>query len=174
MLGVIKELIKRYKCYRNPVSYYRSVGVTIGRKCEIRGSVNFGSESYLIKLGEHVRINSGVQLITHDGGAWVLREYSKIPNRENITLVKRIIIGNNVHIGSNAMIMPGVTVGNNCIVGCGAIVTRDIPDNSVAVGVPARVIETIDEYFEKHKGEFTYTKNMTKKEKKQFLLENLK
>ena len=45
--------------------------------------------------------------------------------------------------------MPGVTIGSNCIIGCGAVVTKDIPDNSVAAGVPARVIETIDEYYEK-------------------------
>ena len=61
----------------------------------------------------------------------------------------KIRVGNNTHIGWNAIIMPGVTIGSNCIIGCGAVVTKDIPDNSVAAGVPARVIETIDEYYEK-------------------------
>ena len=173
MSGVIKELLKRYKCYKDPISYYRSLGVVIGEKCEIRGSVNFGSEPYLIKIGNHVRINAGVQLITHDGGTWVLREYADVENRENLTLFKRITIGNNVHIGSAALIMPGVTIGDNCIIGCGAVVTKSIPSNCIAVGVPARVIETIDEYFEKHKEEFSFTKNMTKAEKKEYLLKNL-
>lgn len=173
MPGIVKELLKRYKCYKNPISYYRSLGVIIGERCEIRGSVNFGSEPYLIKIGDHVRINTGVQLITHDGGAWVLRECADIENRENITLFNKIEIGNNVHIGSDTLIMPGVTIGDNCIIGCNAVVTKSIPANSIAVGVPARVIETIEEYFEKHKDEFSFTKNMTKEEKRRYLLKNV-
>ena len=174
MSGLIKELLKRYKCYRDPISYYRSLGAVIGERCEIRGGVNFGSEPYLIKIGNHVRINAGVQLITHDGGAWVLREYADVKNRENLTLFNMIEIGNNVHIGSDALIMPGVTVGDNCIIGCNAVVTKSIPSNSIAVGVPARVIETIDEYYEKHKEDFSFTKNMTKEEKKEYLLKTMK
>ena len=174
MSGIIKELLKRYKCYKDPISYYRSLGVVIGERCEIRGGVNFGSEPYLIKIGDHVRINAGVQLITHDGGTWVLREYADVENRENLTLFKKIEIGNNVHIGSDALIMPGVSIGDNCIVGCGAVVTKSIPSNSRVVGVPARVIETVDEYFEKHRGDFSFTKSMTQAQKKEFLLKNLK
>jgi len=49
--------------------------------------------------------------------------------------------------------MGGVNIGNNVIIGAGSIVTRDIPDNSVAVGVPARVIKTTEAYFEKAKRE---------------------
>ena len=66
--------------------------------------------------------------------------------------------------------MPGVKIGDNCIIGCGAIVTHDVPDNSVAVGVPARVIETLDEYIEKNKDDFVYTKSMSAKGKRQYLL----
>lgn len=83
MSGIIKEFLKRYKCHKDPISYYRNLGASIGERCEIRGGVNFGSEPYLIKIGDHVRINAGVQLITHDGGTWVLREYADIENREN-------------------------------------------------------------------------------------------
>ena len=57
-----------------------------------------------------------------------------------------IVVKDNVHIGWNAIIMPGVTIGNNCVIGCGAVVTHDIPDNSIAVGVPAKVIKSTDEY----------------------------
>lgn len=59
----------------------------------------------------------------------------------------KIEIGDNVHIGWNTIIMPNVSIGNNCVIGAGAVVTKSIPDNSVAVGVPARVIESIDEKF---------------------------
>lgn len=78
--------------------------------------------------------------------------------------------GNNVHIGTNATIMPNVKVDLNCIVGCGAIVTKEVPDNSIFVGCPARTIETIDEYYAKHKNAFDITKQMSSEEKRQYLL----
>lgn len=53
-------------------------------------------------------------------------------------------IGNDVWIGANVVILPGVTIGNNVVIGAGAVVTKDIPDNSLAVGVPARVIKSIE------------------------------
>ena len=64
--------------------------------------------------------------------------------------------------------MPGVTMGNNVVIGAGAIGTRDIPDNSVAVGVPARCVKTIDEYYESSKGKdaFFPTREMSCQEKR--------
>lgn len=69
--------------------------------------------------------------------------------------------------------MPGVTVGKNCVIGCGAVVTKDIPEGMVAIGVPARPIETIEEYCRHHKDEFVHTKKMTPAEKKAFLLKQI-
>lgn len=56
---------------------------------------------------------------------------------------KPVKIGNHVWIGANAMVMKGVTIGDNSIIGAGAIVTKDIPENSLAVGVPAKVIKKV-------------------------------
>ena len=66
--------------------------------------------------------------------------------------------------------MPGVTIGDNVVIGAGAIVVRDIPDNSVAVGVPAKVIESIDEYYQHalEKKVFYPTNEMSKAEKKEY------
>ena len=159
------------RLHRDSSRYWRSKGAVIGENCDIHTNAELGSEPYLITIGSHVRINSGVQIITHDGGVWVLRalrcEY------KNIDLFKRVFIGNNVHIGTNAVIMQGVSIGNNCIVGVGAVVTKNIPDNSIAVGIPAKVIETIDEYLKKNKNNFVFTKEMSQKEKKKYL-ENIK
>ena len=47
-------------------------------------------------------------------------------------------------LGGNVTVLPGVTIGNNVVVGAGAVVTKDIPDNSLALGVPARVVRKID------------------------------
>lgn len=167
-MGVLKLLLEKYKINKNPVLYWRKRGIQIGENCEIYASANFGSEPYLISIGNHVRINASVKFITHDGGVWVLRD---IEGLEDVDLFGKISVGNNVHIGSGAIIMPGVTIGNNCVIGCGAVVTKPIPDNSIAVGVPARVIETVDEYILKHESDFDHTKGFSNEEKKQYLLE---
>ncbi len=164
---MLKKLINKWKLSRNPVKYWRSKGMTLGAGCEIYSSASFGSEPYLISIGNHVRINANVKIITHDGGAWVLRGMKK--ELENVDIFGAVSIGDNVHIGTDAIIMPGVKIGNNCIIGCGAIVTKSIPDNSIAVGVPARVIETIEEYEEKNAEKFVYTKGMSREQKQKYL-----
>lgn len=133
-------------------------GLVIGEGCEILNGYEFGSEPYLVEIGNNVRITRGVNITTHDGGVWVLRHL--YPELSDIDCFSRVKISDNCHIGLNATIMPGVTIGKNCIVGAGAVVTHDIPDNSVAVGVPARVIESVEEYRRKSEGSFLHTKMM--------------
>lgn len=149
------------------VSYLRKIGVTIGDDCVVEKTADFGTEPYLIKIGNKVRITKGVRFITHDGGLWVLRNMGLIDSRADKIGV--IIIGNNVNIGWNAMIMPGVSIGNNVVIGCGAIVTKDVPNNSVVAGVPAKVIESIEEYCEKNIEKILLTKGMSCIEKKEYL-----
>lgn len=169
-MNIFYAIFSKIQRIINPSKYWKKKGVRIKGGCEIYSSANFGSEPYLISLGNHVRVNSGVQFITHDGGVWVLRDYLKINNAEKIDLFGSITVGDNVHIGTNAIIMPGVTIGNNCIIGCGAIVTKNIPDGSIAVGIPARVIESIDEYYAKNRNDFCFTKKFPMEEKKAYLL----
>lgn len=101
------------------------------------------------------------------GGLWVLRNMGLIDSRADKIGV--IIIGDNVNIGWNAMIMPGVSIGNNVVIGCGAIVTKDVPNNSVVAGVPAKIIESIEEYCEKNIENILLTKGMSYIEKKEYL-----
>jgi len=164
----LKNILSIYEKRRNPIRYWRKKGTQIGENCEIYSSAEFGSEPYLISLGNHVRVNAGVIFVTHDGGVWVLRDL-KEEYKDN-DIFGRITVGDNVHIGTNAIIMPGVQIGSNCIIGCGAIVTKDIPDNSIAVGVPARVIKSIDVYEQKHKDHFMHTKLLSAEEKRKFLM----
>lgn len=150
------------------IKWLRKQGVKIGEGCEIHQHVDFGSEPYLIKLGNHVRVTNGVRFFTHEGGVYVLRHlYEECKNADEFAEIE---VGNNVHIGVNALIMPGVHIGDNCIVGAGAVVTHDIPDNTVAAGVPAKEICSIEEFYEKHKEQIVMTKNMNEKEKKDFLV----
>ena len=68
----------------------------------------------------------------------------------------RVSIGNNVFIGTDVIIMKGVTIGDNCVIGAGAVVTKNIPSGSVACGVPARVIGTVQDYYASKVGKGLY------------------
>lgn len=91
-----------------------------------------------------------------------------LKKRQNFDLVRPIKIGNNVHIGVNAVIMPGVAIGGNCVVGCGAVVTKNIPSGEIW-GVPARCIKTIENYYLQHETDFENTKNLSIHEKRKYL-----
>lgn len=162
-MRVFNLIFNYYFLHKNPIKYWQKRGAVIGKNCSINTSAKLGSEPYLVTIGNNVRINSNVQIYTHDGGLWVIRNlYNEY---KNIDLFKKVIIGNNVHIGSNAVIMPGVTIGDNCIIGVGSIVTKNVPDNSVVAGVPARFIENITEYVEKNKAGFVNTYGFSQKQK---------
>ena len=65
-------------------------------------------------------------------------------HRNILNYAKPIEIGNNVWIGGNVVVLPGVTIGDNCVIGAGSIVTKDIPKDSVAVGNPCKVIKNLN------------------------------
>lgn len=144
----------------------RKLGVRIGARCEIHPSTSWGSEPYLISIGDHVRITKNVQFVTHDGGVWVLREKYNCPD---IDLFGRIRIGNNVHIGLNAVILPGVSIGDDCIIAAGAIVTKDVPSGEIWGGTPAHLIEKTEQYYEKNRRRFIPSKNLSREEKRSTL-----
>lgn len=148
------DLIKKY------------FGVKMGSDCEVYSDVSFGSEPFLIELGDNVRVTNGVKFITHDGGVYVLRNNGMAPGAD---IFGKIKIGNNVHIGINTIIMPGVEIGNNVVVGTGAVVTKDLPSGNVYAGVPARKIKTIEEYYIGNKDNIVFTKNLTPLQRLDFL-----
>lgn len=84
-------------------------------------------------------------------GSWILTHDSSLINHIDKVAVKKTIIGNNVFIGLNAIIMPGVKVGDGAIIGAGAVVTRDVLPYTIVGGNPAKFICTVDEYIEKVK-----------------------
>lgn len=151
-------------------NYWRGGG-TVGTGTEIYPDVFLGSEPYLISIGANCRITYGVKFATHDGGVWTLRKNGILIDAD---VFGRIVIGDNTNIGWNAIIMPNVTIGKNCVIGAGAVVTKDIPDNSVAAGVPAKVIETLDQYREKVEKKALMTKFMNPSEKREYLEKHLK
>jgi len=143
-----------------PEKFAKHIGVNAKGFFRVFGKVNWGTEPWIITHGENVYITNNVAFVTHDGGTLLFRKY-----QPDLEITKPIVIGNDVYIGMNSMIMPGVTIGDKCIIGAGSIVTKDIPGNSVAVGVPARVIKTADEYYEKIKKESLKLGHLVGKEK---------
>lgn len=147
----------------DPVGYARMIGVKIGVGCRLI-DVTFDTEPYLIEIGDHVSI-SNTRFVTHDGGVWVFRNLEP-----GIDLFGRIKIGNNVFIGTGTIILPGVTVGDNVVIGAGSVVTKDIPSDCVAVGVPARPLKSLKEYQDKCMPKVDYTKQMSAIEKRKYLV----
>lgn len=143
MRNEIRAIRERLAVRRNPIGWSRTQGVRVGDRCRFLGvsQATFGSEPYLISIGDHVTITSGVRFITHDGGVWVLRD-----ERPSIDVFGPITVGNNVFLGLNSLILPGTTIGDNVVVGAGSLVRGDVPSDSVVAGVPARVVSTLDDY----------------------------
>ena len=126
-------------------SYVRQ-GLKLGRDVRIIGRPDFGSEPYLIEIGDHVTVSSNAIFVTHDGGSWVFRH---LPPYQGLQRFGRIVIRDNCFIGAGSIIMPGVCIGPNSVVGAGSVVTRSVPPDSVVAGAPAHHICSYEEYVEK-------------------------
>lgn len=120
----------------------------IGEHCFYQSNV-LPAEPFLVSLHDNVAISAGVRLITHSA-AHVVYNYQENTD-EYICRHGKIEIHDNVYVGADVIINMGVTIGSNVIIAAGAIVTHDIPDNSVVAGVPAKVIGSYDEAMAKHK-----------------------
>lgn len=150
----------------SPVKYCKKIGVNTSEGLHLYGRhIDWGTEPWIITLGMNVHITDYIKFITHDGGTLLFR--SQYPDLE---ITKPISIGNNVYIGNNVIILPGVSIGDNVVIGAGAIVSRDIPSNSVAAGIPAKVIKPLDLYLEKLKRESLHLGHLRGKEKDQALM----
>jgi len=105
----------------------------IGERCYLWA----GDSSGRIKIGHHVSLAPEVFLTASDYRFVAGQRFRDQPRRE-----RDIVIGNDVWLGTRVVVTAGVTIGDGCIIGAGAVVTRDIPPGSIAVGVPARVVST--------------------------------
>lgn len=99
----------------------------------------------LITIGKNCYFNEHFTILTHD---WVTQVFinsgrSFLPNSGRVT------IGNNVSTGQNVTILKGVTIGDNCFIGANSLVTKDIQANSIAVGIPCRVVSSLEDYYAK-------------------------
>ncbi|NCC00168.1 MAG: sugar O-acetyltransferase [Clostridia bacterium] len=91
-----------------------------------------------VHIGDYVMIGPNTLVTT------VNHPLSPMGRRKHLGVAKTVIIGNDVWIGGNVTVLPGVTIGNNVVVAAGAVITKDVPDNCVVGGVPAKVIRAIE------------------------------
>ena len=154
------------------VHKYQKMGMKVGKNCSfVSPGPNFGSEPYLIEIGDNTTVSFDVAFVTHDAATRVLRNLADNDKEKQTVIYGKIKVGKNCFIGCRSTILAGVEIGDNTIIGAGSVVNRDIPANSVAAGVPCKVICTLEEYKEKHKDEFLYMVNLPYEQKKKFLLD---
>lgn len=153
----------------------KKLGLKVGKNFSMQQECIIDeSHCWLITIGDDVTLAPRVHILAHDASTKRHLGYTKIG---------LVSIGDKTFIGAGTIIMPNTKIGNNCIIGAGSLVTKDIPDNSIAVGVPARVINSTDKYIEKEKekmksrpiydSKFTVREEITEAQK-QKMIEDLK
>lgn len=100
------------------------------------------SHCWHISIGDNVTLAPRVHILAHDASTKTFLNHTRVANT---------IIGDNVFVGAGAIVLPGVTIGNNVVIGAGSVVTKDIPDNSVALGNPARVVKSLEVFLNEHR-----------------------
>ena len=135
------------------LNYLRKRGATIGSGVKIYDPSKThidDTRCYLITIGDNVHISTGATILTHDFSWSVIKAH----NGAIVGNALPVKIGNNSFIGWNAIILGGVTVGSNCVVGAQSVVTKDIPDNEIWAGNPAKKICSISDFYDKKSGLF--------------------
>jgi maltose O-acetyltransferase len=141
----IKNIIKRIVGIKSPdlLEILKKKGLQVGENFTMRdGCIIDYSHAWHIEIGDDVTLAPRVHIIAHDASTWNYLGYTKIKN---------VKIGHRVFIGASSIILPGVTVGNDVIIGAGSVVTKDIPDNSLVAGNPAKFLMATDAYIDQER-----------------------
>lgn len=152
MINRIIGKLKRIYYYSNSerfCRYLRKKGIKVGggNHFDPKTSHIDMTRPSLITIGANCYMNSGFSILTHD---WVTKVFIQ-SGRDFLPSSGRVTIGNNVSFGQNVMILKGVSIGDNCFIGAGSVVNKSIPSNSIATGVPCKVIMSLEEYYIKRK-----------------------
>lgn len=162
---MVREVLRWMACERGwAVGWFRRFGAPTGEQwaavlkrgkilyamgddCAIQTNVTITDPRY-VRLGNNVRL-TGCTLFGHDGSINMINRAFGC----KVDRVGSIDIGDNVFVGHQAIILPGVRIGPNAVVAAGSVVSRDVPPNSVVAGVPARQIGRLDEMVERLKAD---------------------
>lgn len=142
---VIKNFIKNI-VYRLRGEYtidrLKKMGLVVGENFNPQLGFELDpSHCWLIEIGDNVTFGPHVQILAHDASMCGYVGYAKIG---------KVKIGNNVFIGAGSIVLPGVTIGNNVVIGAGSVVVKSVKSNSVVAGNPAKFLQSIDQFINKH------------------------
>lgn len=141
-MNPIKELLYRLRGEFTTEKLI-SMGMVVGSNFKrLHGVILDPGHCWLITIGDNVTMAPRVHILCHDASTKQHLGYTKIG---------RVTIGDNVFLGAESVVLPGVTIGDNVIIGANSTVTHDIPAGTVAAGSPARVISTLEEYLNKER-----------------------
>lgn len=142
----------------------RHLGMTIGDDVLLPASTWIDtSHCFLITIGDHVGFGEECLILAHD---------AQMDESLDAARIGRVIIHPSCHIGARTVILPGVEIGPRTIVGANSVVAKSLPPDSVCAGNPARIICSLDEYLEKHRGQiatsprFQYENRMSTRERR--------
>lgn len=141
-MNIIKEFLYRLRGEYTTEKLI-SMGMIVGNNFKrLHGVILDPGHCWLISIGDNVTMAPRVHILCHDASTKEFLGHTKIG---------RVTIGNNVFIGAESVVLPGVTIGNNVIIGANSTVTHDIPDGVVVAGSPARIVCTLEEYLAKER-----------------------
>jgi maltose O-acetyltransferase len=145
---ILKILLKisdyiKYRNFKRKMNNCIANGLTLGRNVTIMpGAFIDPRYSFLISIGDNCSISNGVIIIAHDASTYKFTD--------GYTRLGKVEIKENCYIGTNAIILPGVSIGPNVLIAAGSVVNKTIPPNSCVAGVPARVYSKFDDFIQGH------------------------
>lgn len=156
---IIWYLVSRKTYWKAINKYLKFMGINlIGNVKFCARDVKFDfTDPSLITIGNGTVITSKVTILVHDYSIECgLVAIGKQDAKYESLFLKKVIIGDNCFIGQNSFIKPGTVIGNNCIIGAGAVVSGNIPDNSIVIGNPGMIVKDTKVWAEKKFSEKKY------------------
>ena len=132
---------------QGPIAFHYGVHTSIGKR--FFGNFNLTvQDDAPVTIGDDCNFGPNVTIVTPIHPLVASERKAMLNEKGEVKhacYAKPVCIGNDCWLGANVVVCPGVTIGNRCVIGAGSVVTRDIPDDSFAAGVPCRVIRRITE-----------------------------
>ncbi len=142
ILNFLRARLRKFVNQEEWLEDHIKAGLKVGKNCEIQpGLIVDHSHCWLIEIGNNVTIAPYVYLLAHDASTKKLLNFTKLG---------KVILKDHCFIGARAIIMPGVTIGKHAIIAAGSVVTKNVEDNTVVGGNPAKFITTSSNLKDKH------------------------